>query len=163
MLKQHDDNLPQRESKTQRKNQMIALQKLGETLVDLPAAQLATIPLEPILADAIDAARSYTSHGAIRRQLQYIGRLMRDIDSQPIQVALEKLQSKNKQGIAQLHQVERWRDKLIAEGDQALQPFLQQFPNADHVHLRQLIRHAQQQKTGAETQLFRYLKKTMAV
>ena len=153
-----EDNLPQRESKTRRKNQMIALQKLGETLVALPAAQLAQIPLDSRLAEAIAAARTYTKHEAIRRQLQYIGKLMREIDPQPIQAALEKLQSKNKQATAQFHQVERWRDKLIAEGDDALKPFLEQYPIADYVHLRQLIRQAQQAKAGAETQLFRYLK-----
>lgn len=155
------DNLPQRESKTQRKNQMIALQKLGEALVNLPAAQLAQVPLDPILAEAITAAKTYTKREAIRRQLQYIGRLMREIDPQPIQAALEKFQSKNKQATARFHQIERWRDKLIAEGDTVLKLFLEQHPQTDHVHLRQLIRQAQQAKAGAETQLFRYLKQIL--
>jgi len=137
---------------------MIALQKLGEALVNLPAAQLAEIPLDPLLLEAVDAARSYKSHEAKRRQLQYIGRLMREIDPEPIQFALEKIQSKGKQAKAQFHQVERWRDKLIEDGDKALQPFLEKFPNTDHTRLRQLVRNAQQEKTGADTQLFRYLK-----
>ena len=158
------DNLPQRESKTQRKNQMIALQKIGETLVNLPAAQLEKIPLDPLLADAVSVARSLTTREAKRRQLQYIGRLMRDVDPLPIQTALEKIQLKDRQGTAQFHQIEQWRDKLIAsEDDTLLQNFLQKFPHATRQELRQLIRQAQQNKTGAETQLFRYLKQIIEV
>ena len=72
-----DDNVPFDESK--RKRQMIALQKIGETLVELPAAQLSKIPLDSVLLDAI-ITHVPSSHGARRRQLQYIGRLMRDIE-----------------------------------------------------------------------------------
>lgn len=152
------NNLPQQESKTRRKNLMIALQKIGETLVSLPAAQLVQIPLDPILLEAIEAARSLTNREAKRRQLQYIGKLMRKIDPQPIQTALDKCQNKNKQANAQFHQIERWRDKLIGEDNKDLEVFIKKFPAVDHVHLRQLIRHAKQEKSGAQTRLFRYLR-----
>jgi len=160
---QEPDDLDPRDSKTQRKKQMLALQKIGEILVELPAAQLAKIPLEFPLSDAIQTARTLKSHEGKRRQLQYIGKLMRHVDTEAIENALEAVQSKNQLGKAKFHQVERWRDKLIAEGDALLQDFLQKFPSADSQHLRQLVRNAQttNQATpaaGAETALFRYLR-----
>ena len=147
-----DSHPPERPTKSALKRQMTALQKMGEILVELPEAQLKKIPLENPLLDAIITARSLKSHEARRRQLQYIGKLMRNIDAEPIQTALEKVQNKNQQSKAQFHQIERWRDRLIAEGDMALQKFLEQYPEADRQRLRQLMRNAQ------ETELFRYLR-----
>src|SRR5579862_4097802 len=96
------DSVPLGESKSKRKRQMIALQKMGELLVELPTAQLSKIPLDSVLREAIIAAQSFSSHGAKRRQLQYIGRLMRDIeDITPIQSALDKLALKSQQSKAQ--------------------------------------------------------------
>lgn len=153
-------NLPpdERPSKSHRKREMLALQKLGEILVELPISQLQKIPLNGQLADAIHTARSLTSHEAKRRQMQYIGRLMRDTDPKPIEEALAKVKVKDQQIKAQFHQVERWRDILIAEGDDQLQAFLGKFPETDRQQLRQLIRNAQQKKKGADTELFRYLR-----
>ena len=85
------DDVPPGDSKSKRKRQMIALQEIGEVLVELPAAQLSQVPLDGVLLQAIIDARSLTSHGARRRQLQYIGRLMRSVeDIAPIQAALDK-------------------------------------------------------------------------
>ncbi len=152
------DSVPLGDSKSKRKRQMIALQKIGETLVELPAAQLSQIPLDSILLDAIITARSLPSHGAKRRQLQYIGRLMRGIeDMAPIQAAIDKFALKSQQSKAQFHQIERWRDKLVVEEDEALQEFLLQFPHTDRQQLRQLIRNAKK-KEKPDTELFRYLK-----
>ena len=78
-------------SKSQIKREMLALQKLGEKLVTLKSAQLDKMPIEEDLRAAIDEAHLMRSHGAVRRQLQYIGRLMRSIDPAPIQAALDKL------------------------------------------------------------------------
>ncbi len=154
-----ENKLFQQDSKSQRKRHMLALQKMGETLVNLPAVELAKIPLDSSLAAAVAEARTVTSHEAKRRQLQYIGRLMRDIDPAPIQEALDKLQRKTQQSKAKFHLTERWRDRLIAEGDAALQEFLQQFNHADSQRLRQLIRKSQKnKKSGADTELFRYLR-----
>lgn len=155
--KQQDD-LPQRDSKSKLKRQMTALQKIGERLVSLPAAQLAKIPLDPILAQAIAEARLINSREGKRRQLQYIGRLMRNVELEPIQATLDKLELKSRHGKAQFHQIERWRDKLIAEDDQALQEFLKQYPQTDRQELRQLIRNAKKATKGADTELFRYLR-----
>jgi ribosome-associated protein len=156
------DKLPDEDSKTQRKKQMLALQDIGKILVELPAPQLAKIPLEHPLSGAIAEARRLKSHEAKRRQLQYIGKLMRNVDVEPITQALNKVQLKGQLNKAKFHQVERWRDKLIAEGDTIVQEFVKQFPKTNSQHLRQLIRKSQQdakteKNTGADTALFRYL------
>lgn len=162
-MKKKIDLTEEQPSKSELKRQMTALQKVGQILVELPAAQLALIPLEPRLAEAIEAARSIKSHEGKRRQLQYIGKLMRHVDPAPIQEALNKIQLKDQQGKAKFHQIERWRDALISEGDDKLQEFVQQFPHADTQQLRQLIRKAKQalgstKSAGIETELFRFLR-----
>jgi ribosome-associated protein len=159
---QQSDDLPERESKTKRKQEMLALQKIGEILVELPAPQLAKIPLDARLSDAVNEARRLKSREGIRRQLQYIGKIMRDTEIQPIVEALDKVQTRDQLSKAKFHQVERWRDKLIAMGDTALQEFLTKYPEADGQHLRQLLRNAQaeakeEKNSGGGTALFRYL------
>ena len=145
---------------------MLAVQDLGKLLVELPASELAQIPLEPRLAEAIEAARQIKIHEAKRRQLQYIGKLMRDTDLPPIEEALDKIHRKNQSSKAEFHQIERWRDKLIAEKDTALQELQEKFPTCDRQKLRQLIRKAREDRdtsknSGAETELFRYLRELL--
>lgn len=160
---QEPENFDDLNSKSRRKKDMLALQKIGEALVELPAPQLAKVPLESPLKEAIDQARRITDHEGKRRQLQYVGKLMRHVDIEPIQDALDKIQRKDQYSKAQFHQVERWRDRFIAEGDAILQEFLQKYSNVDMQHLRQLLRNAQKdvktgKNTGADTALFRYLR-----
>lgn len=146
------------DSKSKRKRDMIALQKIGETLVELPAAQLSQVPLDSVLREAIIAARTLPSHGAKRRQLQYIGRLMREVeDVAPIQEAINKFALKSQQGKAKFHQIERWRDKLVSGEDDVMQEFLVQFPDADRQQLRQLVRNAKK-KGSPDRVLFQFLK-----
>jgi ribosome-associated protein len=159
---QQPDDLPERESKTKRKQQMLDLQNIGKILVELPAPQLAKIPLDERLSDAVNAARVLKSREGKRRQLQFIGRIMRDTDIQPILDALDKVQTKDQLNKAKFHQVERWRDKFIADGDKGLDDFLAKYPDTDTQHLRQLIRNAQtdakeNKNSGGSTALFRYL------
>jgi ribosome-associated protein len=148
----------ERPSKSHRKREMIALQKLGEALVNLPEAQLDNIPLDEKLFDAITMARSITNFEGKRRQMQYIGRLMRDADVKPIEEALARFQLKHQNSTAQFHQTERWRDKLMAEGDEKIQEFILAFPDTDRQRLRQLTRNAKLLKSGADTELFRYIR-----
>lgn len=160
---QEPEDQSERDSKSERKRQMLALQKVGEALVNLSAPQLAQIPLESPLADAIHEARSLKSHEAKRRQLQYIGKIMRNVDVEPIVEALNKVQMKGQHTKAKFHQVERWRDQLIAQGDSSLQEFLTKYPTVDSQQLRQLVRNAQKdiktnKNSGADTALFRYLR-----
>ena len=158
-----ENDQPEELSKTQRKKNMLALQKLGETLVGLPESQLQKMPLSEDLLEAIRFTRSLKSHEAKRRHLQYIGKLMRDIDPAPIEVALKKIQVKHEEMTSQFHEVEEWREKLIREGDAAIQAFIEIYSSTDRQALRNLVRkaqhdHAQDKKTGGEIELFRYLR-----
>jgi ribosome-associated protein len=162
-MPESEKQLPDLLSKTQRKKDMHALQKLGKTLVDLSDTQLAKMPLTPELMELIRVARSLKTHESIRRHMQYIGKRMRDMDCEAIQKALENVQMGNARVTEQFHEVEEWRDKLIAEGDDGLQKFMALYPEVDRQHLRQLIRKAQhdvkqEKKTGGELELFRYLR-----
>jgi ribosome-associated protein len=150
-------------SKSQVKRDMLALQDLGKTLVELPEVQLKKIPLPDELREAIVFARNMKANEGKRRQMQYIGKLMRESDPLPIQAALDALRQEKKKTQTQFHKMEEWRDQLIAEGDSALQKFIEAYPQADRQQLRQLLRNAQQDQlkdknTGAATELFKYLR-----
>jgi ribosome-associated protein len=132
-------------SKTKIKKQMHDLQDLGEQLTELSKEHLAELDIPENLRDAVRELKKIKSFGAIKRQMQYIGRLMRDIDPTPIQAKLSEWNGTSKQHIAWLHQVERWRDRLLEEPE-ALTELLAAFPGADVQHLRALIRNAIKEK-----------------
>lgn len=134
-------------SKTQRKKDMHALQEIGEQLVELDPKKLAEFGLPEILIDAIHLARPMNKHGARRRQMQYIGKLMRNVDVLPIQEKLGSWQQTSLHQTARLHQLERWRECLLAD-EHALTEFAQKYPAADLQHLRLLIRNAQKEKAA---------------
>ncbi|HVC37272.1 MAG TPA: ribosome biogenesis factor YjgA [Gammaproteobacteria bacterium] len=157
-----NDHIPEGPSRSQEKREAEALQKLGEELISLPKKQLDVLPLPDSLRDAIEQARRITSHGALKRQRQYVGRLMRDIDPQPLRSKLDELRSTDKVGKAHFHQNERWRNRLIMEGDAALAEFLAQHPQADRQHLRRLMRDAASDAIAGRAprharELFRYI------
>ena len=151
-------------SKSERKRQMTALQELGTRLVGLSDAQLKKIPIEdPRLEEAIAEARRITARGGLRRQLQYIGKIMCQIDPEPIQQALDELDGQHQHANARFHQLELLRDDLVNQGDRAIDSVLQEFPLADRQHLRQLIRqHAHdvsaKKPSTASKKIFRYLR-----
>jgi ribosome-associated protein len=129
----------------------------------LPEAQLAKLVLPDILLAAIHEAHRLKTHESQRRHLQYIGKIMREIDPEPIQIMLRNLQFHHDQRTAQLHQIEQWRDQLIAGDEAFLQTFLQDHPGVDRQQLRQWVRKAKndlknQKNTGGETGLFRFLR-----
>ncbi len=157
----HDDS--EEISKSQRKRDMHALQSLGQQLVELPKDQFEKITLAEGLHDAIMEARRIHQHGARKRQLQYIGKLMRGLDAEPIQEQLDTLLGHSKRAAQALHHLERWRDRLLEEGDGALADLLDEHPQADHQYLRQLMRNAQKEsradKPPKSTRLlFKYLR-----
>lgn len=131
-------------SKTKRKQAMHALQDMGKELVSLPANKLEKLPLPDELRQAVEDCRRFTKHEAIRRQMQYIGRLMRGIDPEQIARQLAAWKGESDEEKALLHRVERWRDRLI-EHDDALTDFLRDYPDADATQVRQLIRNARQE------------------
>lgn len=134
-------------SKTQRKKDMHALQEIGEQLVELDPKKLTEFDLPEILLDAIRMARPMNQHGARRRQMQYIGKLMRTIDVLPIQQKLDSWHQLSLHQTAQLHQLERWRERLLSD-EHALTEFAEKYPTADLQHLRLLIRNAQKEKAA---------------
>ena len=152
-----------KKSKSQKKREMIALQELGEELARLNAVQLARIPLSRALREAIFAVQSMSKRGARYRQMQYIGKLMREVDVAHIQDALDILRNKNNLATAHFHQFEKWRDQLIAGSEERMNNILHSFPDVDIQHLRQLVRNAQKEQADGKTpkasrEIFRYLK-----
>lgn len=160
---QDDEFEDDRPSKSQIKREMHELQALGERLVKLNEEATAKVPISDRLATALTEMRRLSKREARRRQLQYIGKLMRTEDGPAIEQALERLEAG---GVAQtrlLHESENWRDRMIADGDAALSGFLSAHPEADRQQLRQLIRTAQKERDhnkppAASRKLFRYVR-----
>lgn len=151
-------------SKSQVKREMQALRRLGDSLVRLSAEQLAQLPIEEKLLDAIKATHAIYSHGALKRQSQLLGKIIRHTDVSAIQEALAAMEAKQKGQTQEFHEIERWRDRLIQAIDSkaAVKEFMDHYPATDSQHLRQLIRKAQHDSStstaGAYRQLFRYLR-----
>lgn len=149
-------------SKTRRKQAMHDLQGLGEALVELDAKAVARLDLPERLADAIAQARTITKHEARRRQLQYVGRLMREVDPEPIRAALEHLDGDDRAERAHFAAVERWRDRLMTETD-AIDALLVQCPDLDRAELAALIVDARAERAaGRPPHRFRALFRRIA-
>ncbi len=131
-------------SKTKIKKQMHELRDLGKELTELGKDQLAQLDLPENLRDAIREMKNINKFGALRRQMQYIGKLMRDVDTAPILAKLDAWKGTSQQHIGYMHQLERWRDRLL-ESDSALTELLAAHPEADAQRLRTLIRNAQKE------------------
>jgi ribosome-associated protein len=149
-------------SKTQRKKEMLELQALGVALVALPEGQIAAMALEPRLEQALFEAKRMKSHEARRRQMQYIGRLMREVDPEPIRARLAEVEGHSAQATARHRRLEAWRERLLAD-DEALTAFASQHPATDVQALRTLIRNARKEQKESKPprayrELFRLLK-----
>jgi len=149
-------------SKTRRKQEMHDLQALGAELVGLSAAHLERMVLPAELAQAVRAARRIASHEARRRQVQYIGKLMRGIDAEPIRAQLAAVHGGSAQERARHQRLEHWRARLL-EDDGALTEFFQAHPASDLQQLRALIRNARREQAAARPprayrELFRVLR-----
>jgi len=148
-------------SKTRRKQEMHELQALGAALVELPEAQLRGLDLDASLREAVAAAKRISSHEAKRRQLQYIGRLMRDLDPAPIRAHLDAREGNSAEATARHKRLEQLRDRLLAD-DGALTDFVAAHPGAGAQELRTLIRNARrEQKEGRPPRAFRELFRTL--
>ncbi|MBA2659685.1 MAG: DUF615 domain-containing protein [Nitrosospira sp.] len=138
-----EQNLPP--SKTRRKQEMHALQDIGEKLVQLDFKRISELGLPETLTVAIREAKKMHKHEARRRQMQYIGKLMRDVDVAPILEKFDSWSGVTLQHTAWLHLLERWRVRLLAD-EQALAELGQKYPAADLQHLRVLTRNAHKEK-----------------
>ncbi len=156
----------ERPSKSAAKREAEALQTLGESLLSLPPGELAELPLPEELREAIALARRIHAHGGLRRQRQLIGKLMRRIDVEPIRAALAAREQAHRAIVALDHQAERWRDRLLEEGDPALGEFITEHPKTEPQALRQLLRAAARadaaRASHARRQLFRELRRLLA-
>lgn len=148
-------------SKSQRKRDMHALQALGAELVRLRRDQLQRIELPEELREAIEFARRVTSHEGRRRHMQYVGKLMRQVDADTIRAALAQATGESRAAVALMHLAERWRDRLLSD-DSALTEFVAAHTNADVQWLRATIRSARRDAATAQAprharELYRWL------
>lgn len=157
------DNDSEFVSKTQIKQQMLAQQKLGESLIDLSQSELAKIPMDSELLDAVMLARRIVrKKEGFRRQLQLIGKMMRQRDTVAIEQALLVIKSAHQTSSAAFHKIEVLRDNIINNNDEKIEQAISQYPLLDRQKLRQLGRQAQKQQADnkppkAARELFKYL------
>ena len=154
-------------SKTELKRQSAQFQKLGEQLVKLTPAHLETIPMDEQLEEAVMIARSVNrKKDGYRRQLQFIGKLLRQRDVTPINQALLMLTHQHQANNAAFHELEKARDDVAKNGDEAIQQLLEEYPELDRQKLRQFHRqiNKEQEKNAAPKayrELFQYLKQVI--
>ena len=162
-IENQDENAYSGPSKSQRKRDAEAMQKLGEDLILLKNSDLAQFDLSETLLKAIRDARTITSHGGLKRQHQYIGKLMRSIDAETISKKMDALRHKHELNSSHFKKLEHWRDRILAEGNKAIDEFMEEYPQADRQQLRQLQRNSLKEQTAGKApasarQLFRYLR-----
>lgn len=143
-----DENGYRRPSKSQLKRDSHELQALGEALVTLPKDRLADIGLPELLSDAIDDYKRTKSFEGKRRQMQYIGKLLRGVEPEPIREAVASFQLGHARNALALHEAERWRAELVA-GDEALTRWVAEHPQSDVQKMRALIRNARKDAAAA--------------
>lgn len=161
----HPDEGDLRPSKSALKREAHELQKLGQELIELPDARLAAIPMEERLLSALKDLKKTKSHEGRRRQLQYVGKLMRFADVEPLREAVAAFKLGHAQDAVKLHHAERWRAELVADAE-AVTRWMQKHPDTDAQRLRSLIRAAQkdaalppEQRHGrAWRELFQFIK-----
>lgn len=134
-----------RPSKTQLKREAHELQQLGRDLAEMPESRLLAIPMPENLRDAVLEMRRTRSHEGRRRQMQYVGKLMRQADAGPLREAVAQVKLGSALNSLQLHEAERWREELLADDD-ALTRWANEKPESDLQQLRSLVRQARQQR-----------------
>ncbi len=164
------DQVYDRPSKSQLKRDMHALQELGEALIALPKDALKRMPMPEDLDSAVREARRITDHEGRRRQLQYVGRVMRSLTEEEVaalRTALDTHRGVNKAETARLHWIERAREQLLAD-DAALTEFIRQHPGVDPQEGRTLIRNARKERQQQKPpryyrELFQWIKNAAGV
>ena len=160
-----EEDLPP--SKSERKRASAELQALGEALIDLPPNELEALPLPENLREAVLLARRITAHGGLYRQKQYIGKLMRKIDAEPIRAALAAKGERERIAALRLRRLEQWRDRILREGRPAAAEFVAEFAgNLDVAELVKLAERANReqrdnQPPAASRELFRRLREAL--
>ena len=155
-------------SRSQQRRDALDVLKLAETLASLSEAELARVPLDDDLREEVRRTRAVTSHIARKRQNQFLAKQMRKLDAEAVEAiryALSVDREKAHRETAAMHRLETWRDRLLADGDDALAAFIAEYPAADRQRLRQLIRNALAERKAdkpphAFRELFRALRET---
>jgi ribosome-associated protein len=151
------ENFPEKPSKSAVKRAMTELQDLGAELVALSVDQLKKIDLPDDLRQAVRDCQRFTQHEAHRRQLQYIGKLMRSLDAEPIRAAIDDIKGISAAANARMHALERLRERFLAD-EKVIGEIADAHPGADLQHLRQLRRNAlKEQELGKPPRAFREL------
>jgi ribosome-associated protein len=149
-------------SRTQKKNEVTALQKLGKKLVSLPKSQILKMGLSKLLEQALLDAKTITKNEAKRRQFQYIGRLMRDVDEKAIEEFLSYRDQGQIKDQVRNKQIETWVENLNPNDNRAIEDLLNQNPHLDRQQFRQLIRNFsnanEKNKSKARKKLVTFLK-----
>jgi ribosome-associated protein len=164
MVDSYDDASYEGEkSKTQIKRELHALVDLGERLTTLKADTIARLPLTDALRRALADASKHTAHIARKRHMSFIGKLMRDQDIEAITTLIDQLDASTRQYNERFHALERWRDRMIDGGDEDLERFFGEYPEADRQQLRSLVRQAQHEKArnkppAASRKIFKYIR-----
>lgn len=159
-----DDGGSERPSKSSRKRAAHAAQDLGETLIQLRDAQLEALDLPESLKEAVREARRIRSRGGGHRQRQYIGKLMRDVDAEPIRAALAARSKEDARETERFKRVESWRDRLVGEGAPALEELRRWHPGIDPTEWARRVSAAQSERArsgaggAASRELFRALR-----
>jgi ribosome-associated protein len=148
----------ERPSKSQRKRDATSLQALGEELASLPPATLDALELPDRLRQALEDLGSITAHEARRRHCQFIGRLMRDVDPEPVQAFLDAHKRPTRDAARLFRVTENWRDRLVDEGDAAVAAFLAAYPGVDAAALSEAVTAAREARRGAPKRLFRMVR-----
>jgi ribosome-associated protein len=141
-----DESEEQRSSKSARKREAASLQELGVKLSALPDQEIKALNLPDSLFVALRDLRRLPSHGAQVRQRQYIGKLMREIDPEPVLAKLAERKQRHDVEIRHFQQIERWRDRLLSEPALAIDELLQEYPQADRETLAKLLEKAEKER-----------------
>lgn len=162
-LEQEEETWAIRPNKSQIKRDIAVISDLCEEITQLAPAQIERIGLPENIKDAILEAASMPLKGARKRQMKFVTGLMRKIDLEPVQQQLDKIKTKSAHASRELHQLERWRERFLSDDKQVLSDFLEQYPDTDVQHIRQLIRNAQKELANEKPAkssrlLFRYLR-----
>jgi len=163
MRRRQQPGEPPPPTKGELKRHAQTLQALGEQLIEAPEELVAGLDLPEKLRDAIELARRITSHGALVRQRLFIGKLMRRVDPDPIRAALEAVSETARLTTMRFKRAERWRDRLVLEGQAAIVEFIAEVPKADRAVLSRLAtaalaEHASGKPGGAKRELFRWVR-----
>lgn len=142
------NDLSEEVSRSQQRREALEVKSLASRLIALPAARLARVPLDEQLRSEIEDARRMKSHGARKRQLQYVAKLMRRSDPEPILDTLESFENEARHLTARHHRSEAWRDFLLENGDRAVGSLLEKRRDADAQAIRQLLRNAAREASG---------------